>query len=187
MQIRPLTTADLDLIDEIDATIDSNRYHHVDRVGDGPLTRFSIEDRPLPQRRVESNTLGDDVRFALKQTASGIEDGLALVIEHDGVPIGALLARVALDDPTLIELVDLRIDFDHRREGLASGLLFQAINFARDAEARAFRATAKTNNAAANALLAKLGFELGGIDTFRSSNHDLVKEQTTLLWYLALN
>lgn len=186
MQIRPLKSSDLELIDEIDATIDSARYHHVDRVVDAGHVRFNIEDRELSSRRVESNTIGDELRFTLKQTAAGIEDGLALVIEHDGVPIGALLARVALDDVTLVELVDIRVDFDHRREGLASGLLFQAINFARDKEARALRAATKSGNAAANALLKKLGFDLGGVDTFRVTNHDLVKEQTTLIWYLAL-
>jgi ribosomal protein S18 acetylase RimI-like enzyme len=186
MQIRPLRPSDLDLIDEIDATIDSTRYHHVDRVADGPTTRFAIEDRALPARRVEPNPIGDDLRFSLKQTAAGVEEGLALIAEHDGLPIAAMIARNALDDPSLIEVLDVRVDFDRRREGLGSALLFQAINFAREREARALRAVARTNNAAGNALLAKLGFELAGIDTFRATNHDLVKEQTTLIWYLAL-
>lgn len=186
MQIRPLRPADLDLIDEIDATIDSIRYRHVERVADGDKTRFAVEERPLPAKRVEPNPIDDDLRFSLKQTAADIEDGLALVAEHDDVPIAALLARVALDDPTLVEIVDVRVDFDFRRQGLASAMLFQAITFARDKEARAIRAAARSSNDAGNRLLAKLSFELAGIDTFKSTNHDLVKEQTTLLWYLAL-
>jgi ribosomal protein S18 acetylase RimI-like enzyme len=190
MQIRPLRTADLDLIDEIDATVDSIRYHHVERVvdqsADGDRVRFAIEDRPLPVKRVESNPIGDDLRFSLKQTAADIEEGLALMAEHEEVPIASLLARVALDDLTLVEIVDVRVDFDHRRQGLGSAMLFQAINFAREKEARAIRVATKSSNAAANALFAKLGFELAGVDTFRSTNHDLVKEQTTLIWYLAL-
>ena len=186
MQIRPLRPADLDLIDEIDATIDATRSHPGARGSEGLMTRCALEARELPARRVEPNPIGDELRFSLKQTAAGIEEGLALIAEHDDVPIAALIARNALDDPTLVEILDVRVDFDRRREGLGSALLFQAINFARDKEARALRATARSSIAAANALLAKLGFELAGIDTFRATNHDWVKEQTTLIWYLAL-
>lgn len=186
MQIRPLQPTDLDLIDEIDATIESARYRHVERVAEGDRLRFAVEDRSLASKRVESNPIDDDLRFTMKQIAGEIEEGLALVAEHDDVPIAALVARVALDDASLVELVDVRVDFDHRRQGLASAMLFQAINFAREKEVRAIRAPVRSSNDAGNRLLSKLGFDLAGIDTFRLSNHDLVKEQTTLLWYLAL-
>lgn len=185
MQIRPLRVADLDLIDEIDATLESNSYLHVDRHAEGLSARFTIEERALTDRRVASGTMEDDLRFDLKQTAAGIEEGFALVAEHDAVPIGALLARHP-PGSDLVELIDLRVDFDQRRQGLASAMLFQAINFARDREARAVRALTTTANVPAARLLAKLGFELAGIDTQRRSNHDLVKEQSTLVWYLAL-
>ena len=36
-------------------------------------------------------------------------------------------------------------------------------------------------------LLIKCGFELAGVDTQRHSNHDLVKEVASLIWYAALD
>jgi hypothetical protein len=44
-----------------------------------------------------------------------------------------------------------------------------------------------TNNHPAGGLLAQCGFELSGIDIRRRTNHDLVKESATLIWYAALD
>lgn len=185
MQIRPLQPADLEMLDEIDATISSGDYLHVDRHAEGLSATVRLEPRTLPAPRIESNPIGDDLRFSLKQVASGIEEGLAMIAEHDGVPIASMLA-VKSPDGSIVELVDVRVDSDRRRDGLGSAMIFQAINFAREGEARAIRAVARTSNGPIHALLVKLGFEFAGLDTFRESNHDLVKEQTTLLWYLPL-
>ncbi len=89
-------------------------------------------------------------------------------------------------DRNVVEVTDVRVDFDRRREGLGLGMLYQAINYARDREARALRVEIPSDNLPACALFAKAGFELTGLDTHRHSNHDLVKEKATLLWYLAL-
>ena len=185
MEIRPLTAADLDLIDEIDATISSDRFLFVERQADGLNASFRIEDRPLVEPRIESNVIGDDLRFTMRQVATGIEDGLAVMAEHDGVPIAAVLAT-RTPDGSVVDLIDVRVDFDRRRDGLGTALMFQAMNYARDGDARAVRVCSRTTNAPFNAMLAKLGFELAGLDTFRESNHDLVKEQTTLIWYFPL-
>ena len=186
MQIRPLQPADLDLIDEIDATLDSATYLHVERHAEGLSARFAIEERPLPTRRIEPMPIGDELRFSMKQIANSIEDGTGFIAEHDGVPIAALLARPS---PTndLVELIDVRVDFDRRREGLASAMLFQLITAARNNEARAIRADVQSTNVPLARLLAKLGFECAGLDTQRHTNHDLVKERSTLIWYLAMN
>lgn len=185
MQIRPLRPDDLDLIDEIDATISADRYLFVERASEGLAGTFRVEERTHPATRIESNPIADDLRFTLKQVATGIEDGLAVVAEHGGVPIGAVLAT-RTPDGSVVELVDVRVDFDRRRDGLGSALVFQAINYGREGEARAVRAITSSNNQPVAALLAKLGFELAGLDTFRESNHDLVKERTSLVWYLPL-
>jgi N-acetylglutamate synthase-like GNAT family acetyltransferase len=183
MLIRPMKPADLDLLDEIDATVQSETYLHVDRSAEALSASFRIESRPLPERKSQSNPLGDDLRFQFKQVATGIDDGFCIVAEHGDLPIAAALA---IENGDVTELIDLRIDFDRRREGLGSGLMFQVINFARERESRAVRAFVQTANGPFNQMLAKLGFEIAGIDTQRHSNHDLVKEQTTLIWYLQL-
>lgn len=186
MQLRPLTPADLDLIDEIDGTLSTDRYLHVDRQGEGLVASFKVEDRPLPTPRIESNPINDDLRFTLKQVAAGIEDGLTMMAEHDGLPIAVMVATPT-PDGSVVDLIDVRVDYDRRRDGLGSAMVFQAINYARERDARAVRAAARTSNVPFCAMLAKLGFELAGLDTYRETNHDLVKEQTTLVWYLALN
>jgi ribosomal protein S18 acetylase RimI-like enzyme len=183
MQIRSIQLSDLDLLDEIDATIQSDSYLHVDRAAEALSASFRIENRPLPERRSESNPISDDLRFQFKQIASGIEDGFCVVAELDDLPVAA---AVAVQNGDVVELIDLRVDFDRRREGFGSAMMFQVINFARERESRAIRAFVRTGNGPFNRMLAKLGFEIAGIDTQRLSNHDLVKEQTTLIWYLQL-
>jgi ribosomal-protein-alanine N-acetyltransferase len=86
----------------------------------------------------------------------------------------------------VLDLADLRVDYDHRRQGFATAILFQVINEARQGEMRALYAETRANNLPAQSLLRKVGFELGGLDERRHTNHDLLKESATLLWYLPL-
>ena len=86
-----------------------------------------------------------------------------------------------------MNVADLRVDSDYRRQGLAMALLYQAIAEARSRELRAVHVECRTDNIPASKLLAKLAFELSGIDTQRQTNHDLVKESATLFWYAALD
>lgn len=186
MEIRPARIEDLDGLIEIDATIHSAEYAHIERSGEGLGLQWRIEQRPLREPRVERNRLGDEARFVLKQIASGADEGLALVAEHDALPVALLVAQPRPRMGTM-KLIDLRVDFDHRRQGLAMALLFQAIARARELELRAFCAECPTNNFPAISLFLKLAFELGGLDTHRYSNHDLVKEAATLFWYAPLS
>jgi hypothetical protein len=52
---------------------------------------------------------------------------------------------------------------------------------------RAVAADVRANNIPANQLFLKCAFDLSGIDTRRHSNHDVVKESATLIWYAALD
>ncbi len=185
MQIRAMTPRDLDLLRDIDATIDSMRYLHIDRAGEGMNLSFKMQPRDLRQRLIAANPIDDDRWLTIKQIATGMDDGQALVVEHDGLIVASAVAR---PDPVagIMRLIDLRIDFDHRREGLASALLFQLIQTTRESGLRAIAASTQANNLPANQLLAKLGFELTGLDTHYLSNHDLVKETVTLFWYLPI-
>lgn len=184
MQIRPLRPADLTLLD-IDGTIESTQYLHVQANGEGLARAWSLDPRPLREKRIDANRVGDDLAFTLKQTVTGIEDGVALAAEHRDQVVATLLAQPN-DRGDLLRLLDVRVDYDSRREGLATALIFQAIAHAREKELRALHAECQTNNHPAAGLLAKCGFELCGLDTLRHSNHDLVKEAVTLLWYLPL-
>jgi len=182
VNIRPTQPADLDRFRDIDATIDSRQYLHVDRSGEGLELSVKVRPRDLREKLVQPYPLGDDLQFSIRQIAGGIEEGLALVAEHDDCLIAALTAQrdhVA----RVMRLLDIRIDFDHRRQGIASVMMYQLIEATRSLELRAVAASTQANNFPASQMLAKLGFELTGLDTFAMSNHDLVKESVTLLWY----
>jgi GNAT superfamily N-acetyltransferase len=187
MQIRPVKPADLDLLSEIDGTIESSKYLHVERSGEGLAgLGWKLHERPVRERLVRSNPLDDDRRFIVRQVASGAEEGLALMAEHEDVPVALLVASA---DPSagILRVNELRVDFDHRREGLGLALIYQAISHARELELRAVAAETTTDNWPAAMLLTKCGFDLAGLDERRRTNHDLVKEAVTLFWYAALD
>ena len=186
MEIRPVRPGDLDHLLEIDGTIESSEYLHLERGGEGLAVSWKLEQRPLREKRISPNRLDDDQKFILRQVVTGGDEGLALLAEHDGQKVALLLAQPQPQHGTL-RLVDLRVDYDFRREGLASAFLFQAITEAREKGLRAVTAETLTDNLPAAMLLLKCGFDLGGVDAQRRSNHDLVKEAASLLWYVALD
>jgi ribosomal protein S18 acetylase RimI-like enzyme len=187
MHIRPATPTDLDRLADVDGTIESSQYLHLERSGEGLATGWRLEVRALRNKLIEPNALSDDRLFTLKQIVSGGDEGIAVVAEHEGAPVALALAQPR-PERGILELLDLRVDFDIRREGIATVMMYQhVIQHAKDRELRAVYAESQTNNHPANQLLQKLGFELAGIDTHRRSNHDLVKETATILWYAPLD
>lgn len=198
--VRPMTADDLDDLTEIDGTIESGRYIHLvadepdEAEAAAPLKRgWRIEPRPLAETLVVPNRLDKEtgpareVAFAYKQVVRGVMEGVARWIGVGDRPVAAALA-VRRPESRLLELLDLRVDYDVRRQGFASAMMYALLTEARaDDELRAVLAQVPANNEPAHRLLAKLGFELAGFDTMRQTNHDLVKEQATLLWYMPLD
>jgi N-acetylglutamate synthase-like GNAT family acetyltransferase len=185
MQIRPAVAADLDQLTDIDGTITSINYLHVEKTGERLGQGWKLDERPLRSKLIEPNAIDDDTRFSMKQIVNGFEEGMALVAEHEGVVVAVLVAQRQPANSTL-RLIDLRVDHDHRGQGLGSALLFQSIQQARELELRAVSAQTKTNNVSGANFLLKRGFDLAGLDTHLTSNHDLVKEAVTLFFYAAL-
>jgi ribosomal protein S18 acetylase RimI-like enzyme len=190
--------ADLEQLAEIDGTVESRQYLHLGREGAGLVSAWKLEQRDLREKLVEPNRLADEARFAYRQVVGGIEEGAALAVEVEGAPVAALVA-VAHPQLGTLQLVDLRVDYDYRRQGFATALLYQLIAAARQrgeeggegeggggGGVRAIYAEVAANNSPAQQLLERLGFTLSGFDERRRSNHDLVKETATLLWYLEL-
>jgi ribosomal protein S18 acetylase RimI-like enzyme len=110
---------------------------------------------------------------------------LCLLAEHESSVVGLLSARHDVSRG-VIEVLDVRVDYDFRREGIATAMMYQLLTYAREQASRAIRAQSLSNNLPFNSLLAKVGFEINGIDLRYRSNHDLVKEQATIIWYLPL-
>lgn len=186
MQLRPFTITDLSNLNEIDATIESLEYLHLERSSDGLNWKCTLERRTLRQKLIETNPVTEDLRFTLKQLAGDESEGRCIVAERGKTIVGLCVAR-HLAEQGLVEIVDLRIDYDHRRGGLGSAMFFDLINYGREHDARAIRVEALSNNVPFNMMLHKFGFELAGVDTHRKSNHDLVQERATIVWYLPLS
>jgi ribosomal protein S18 acetylase RimI-like enzyme len=181
-----MAAGDLTGLSDIDGTVESTEYLHLEQTGDGLSTIWRLERRALREKLIQPNPLGDDSAFVIKQIATGSEEGLALVAEHEQFPVAMLAARKDFSTGTL-SLIDVRVDYDHRRQGLATAMLFQAINYARENELRAVSAAVRANNLPGNQLLLRTSFDLSGVDTRRYSNHDVVKESATLIWYASLD
>lgn len=185
MQIRPAVSSDIDRLIDIDGTVTSNNYLHVERSGEGLAQAWKLEERPLRAKLIEPNRLDDETQFAVKQVVNEIDEGVAIVADHAGIVVASLVAQLDRGK-SLLRLLDIRVDHDHRGQGVGSALLFQSIQQAREMGLRAIAAQTKTNNVSAANFLVKRGFDLAGLDTHLHSNHDLVKEAVTLFWYAAL-
>lgn len=186
MEIRSLRPNDLKNLAEIDATIHAAHYLHVEAAGEGIARSWKLEERNFRSPQVTSNPLSDESNFLARQIATGAEDGVAILAEHDAIPVALLVAELRPQFGTL-RIAELRIDFDFRRQGLATAMIYQSIAVVRERELRAVHAETLSSNGPAHRLLTKCGFDLAGLDTRRLTNHDLVKESTTLLWYAALD
>ena len=186
MQIRAATSEDLSAVRDIDGTVESSSYLHLESGGEGLAVSWKLEERKVREKLIEANAMDDDAYFTLKQIVGGVEEGLALAVELDDQPVALLVARKEPEAGTM-RVIDLRVDYDYRRQGMATALVYQAIGFAREAELRAMAVHSLTNNVPAAALFQKCGFELSGVDTRKRSNHDLVKEAATLFWYVPLD
>jgi hypothetical protein len=63
MELRAMTPTDLSQLDEIDATIESTRYLHLDRTGEGISIGWNLAERPLREKLINSTRLSDESRF----------------------------------------------------------------------------------------------------------------------------
>ena len=186
MEIRPIQPEDLADLREIDATIESSQYLHLEQSGDGLNQSWKLENRPLREKLIASNPMDDEVSFVLKQIVTGADEGFTLLAEH-GDRLVALLLAQPVHAMNVMKILDLRVDYDFRRQGIGLAMMYQAIAQARNSELRAVMAETLTNNHPANQFMLKCSFELAGIDSKRRSNHDLVKEAATMIWYASLD
>src|SRR4051812_27162371 len=102
MELRAMTSDDLQAFDEIDGTIEATNYLHVERSGEGMALTWKIEERPLRQKSNEPSRASDDVQFIARQIATGTDEGVAMVAEHDGQIVGAMIAQMRPDNGTVL-------------------------------------------------------------------------------------
>src|SRR5688500_13404629 len=119
MEIRPATARDLDALADIDGTVEPARYLHLEQAGEGLAASWRLEERPLREKMIDPNRLGDAVTFVARQIVSGADEGLVLIAEHDGAVVALLVAQQQPERQTL-HIHEIRTDYDQRREGIAT-------------------------------------------------------------------
>ncbi|MCC6424579.1 MAG: GNAT family N-acetyltransferase [Phycisphaerales bacterium] len=186
MEIRPVTSADLNQLMEIDGTIETVDFLFIEQAGQGAETRWTLQPRPLRQKQTAPNRIGEEHWFAIRQIVGGADEGMVLMADHQQLPV-AMVAAQPRPQRNVLQILDLRVDYDFRRQGLGSALLFGIIQQAREKGYRAVAASADSGNVPGVQLLLKCGFELCGLDTHRHSNHDLVKEAVSLFFYASFD
>ena len=116
MEIRPGNAKDLDLLSDIDGTIESTRYLHLEQsAGEGLAVSWRLEERALREKVIDPNRLTDEAAFLVKQIVTGADEGLVFVAEHESAPVAVLVAHRRPELNTL-HIVDLRIDYEQRRQ-----------------------------------------------------------------------
>ena len=68
MELRPATPSDLAGVIELDSTMESHRYLHVDQSGDGLNMQWKVEDRPLRERLIAPWPLDDNLVYLLSRS-----------------------------------------------------------------------------------------------------------------------
>ncbi len=182
MELRDAIVTDIEALAEIDGVIESAEFIFVEAPADGTNGAFNLHRRRRREKLILPKRLDDEAMFLARQLASGAEEGLAVIAEHDGAPVALLLA---VDRPgrDVMELIDLRVDYDFRRQGIGLAMVYRLLSAARDRGRRAVLAALTTANAPGMGLLEKCGFMLSGLDTRWRGNHDLVRDDVTLFWY----
>ena len=118
---------------------------------------------------------------------AGRDDGLALVVEHGGVPVATLVAAVDAERG-LLRIVGFAGGLRRAPAGAGDGrCCARRWRRPRRGTCGRWRCGRRRGNHPAGQLAAKAGFELAGLDTRFHTNHDLVKEAVTLFWYAALD
>src|SRR4051794_32869110 len=93
MEIRPMTIEDFRSLADIDGTIESMQYLHLDRTGKGLAIKVSVEARPTREKQIISFPVDEDLNITWKQIASGADEGVALVAVHEETIVAAALAQ----------------------------------------------------------------------------------------------
>ena len=92
MELRAMTSSDLSQLDDIDATIESMQYIHVECSGEGLAMQWRLEERPLREKLIQPLRMSDEIRFLAKQFATGGDEGLAP--ELDAVVVHRFSGRI---------------------------------------------------------------------------------------------
>ena len=183
--IRPLTSADIPRLVEIDAEFESDRFLDVEKTTDGLNVSWRLIERSLdPPFRSSDYSLSRQQRQEVGvRLRAG--DGLYLIVEDEHT--GRLAALFDMERERWRDTAtiwNILVDRACRRHGLGRELIRRAIDWAREQGLRAIVLETQTNNLDACRFYYAMGFKLCGLDDHFYSNDDIgVKEVAVFWWY----
>ncbi len=183
LTIRPLTSADVPRLSDIDAEFESDRFLDVEKTVNGLQVSWRLIERPLvpPFHSTDyglSRQQREQVGARLREG-----DGLCLVAQDTGQLVALLdVERERWRDTATVW--NILVDKSYRRQGLGCELMNRAIEWARGHGLRGILLETQTNNLSACRFYQAMGFQLCGLDDHFYSNDDIgVKEVAIFWWY----
>ena len=180
--IRPLTSADVSRLGQIDANFESDRFLDLEKSIDGLNVTWRLIERPLDPPFVSTDYSiqpGELAEIAGRIHAGGIH----LIVEDNARPV-ALVDVETQDWRSAANVWHILIDRAYRRQGFGTQLMQRVIDWARSARLRGIVCETQTNNLPACRFYQRLGFQMCGIDDHFYTNEDVaVKEVAVFWWY----
>ena len=186
LTIRPLTSADVPRLSDIDAEFESDRFLDVEKTVNGLQVSWRLIERALvpPFRSADYGMSPQDCQELTARLHEG--DGLYLVAEE----AGKLVALFDIERErwrNTAKLWNIGIDRAYRRTGLGRELMKRAIAWARDEGLRGIVLETQTNNMPACRFYQAMGFQLCGLDDHFYSNDDIGVKEVAIFWWYELN
>jgi ribosomal protein S18 acetylase RimI-like enzyme len=183
--IRPLVSADIPRLAEIDAEFESDRFLDIEKTANGLEVVWRLVERPLdPPFRSRDYGLSRQQR---EEVGARLREGDGLYLVAQDRHTSKLVALLDVEREhwrDTATIWNILVDRAYRCQGLGRELMSRAIAWACERGLRAIMLETQTNNLAACRFYQAIGFKLCGLDDHFYSNDDIgVKEVAIFWWY----
>jgi streptothricin acetyltransferase len=184
LTIRPLTSADVSCLVEIDAEFESDRFLDVEKTANGLEVTWRLVERPLvlPFRSTDYGLSEND----LKEIRAWLHAGNGLHLVAEDAQAHRLVALLDVEGErwhNAARLWNIHIDRAYRRHGLGRELVNRTLAWAREQGLRGLVLETQTNNLPACRFYQSLGFKLCGLDDHFYSNDDIRVNEVAIFWW----
>ncbi len=187
LTIRPLTSADVPRLIEIDAEFESDRFLDVIKTSNGLEVSWQLIECPLePPFSSRDYSLSRQQR---QEVSARLREGDGLYLAVEDSHTGKLVALLDMERERWRDTAtiwNLMVDRAYRRQGVGRELIGRAIAWAREQGLRAIMLETQTNNLAACRFYHALGFKLCGLDDHFYSNDDIGAQEVAIFWWYEL-
>jgi ribosomal protein S18 acetylase RimI-like enzyme len=180
IELRPLTVDDLPNLPQIRPTYKTETTYVLEKTGAGCEVGWRLIERERPFDKGALYDFGPEQQAQIGARLARPDGAYQCVAVSDGRLVGLLDVEIQPWNNTAL-LWNLMIDLDYRRQGLGRRLWHRALNFARQAEARAIMIETQNTNVAACKFYAEMGCQLIGLNEVLYTNNGQESE-VALFW-----